>query len=174
MICPWMYLVATYTQCTSKCIVTPLLCRYPPPHHCHICVISSLPLRLPPPSVRYTALLTYFPKLSPECSNHCCVTHTPDRSSAARHSSSIGRVAIYCAAVLWNHRTHVSTSSNSTAVITSSSSGQTHLFFVSYISCISTIWWSTMWWITPRFFPILGYMTQFSSPNSRVTWTTAL
>ena len=85
-----------------------------------ISVLSSLS---PSPSaypVLSATLISSLPEFILTCFHHRHVTHAPDCCSAARHSFSIGRVAISWATVLWRRRTYVSTSSNPTYIIAAS------------------------------------------------------
>ena len=81
----------------------------------------------------------------PLFSHHLLVTLSPVSRSTARHSSSIGQVAIYWVVVFWRLRIYFSISSNSTAVIAASRGRYSHRPAVSRFGCITVRRRATLW-----------------------------
>ena len=143
----------------------------------------SVPISASPPrssisaydssSVNLAAALTPY-RLIPSWHHHSHLTHVTIRRYVARHRSSIRRVAILWAMVLWWHRTCVSTSSRSAAAKAAYKGGYSHQPIFSLHGFIPSRNQDTLWWNPPSVCLILGVVIQVYDPNNRFSWTTVL
>ena len=128
----------------------------------------SAPASIPASVSLSTTLNPSRSRSRPPCSHHLRVTRALGRHSAAIHSSSIRRFAIYWAVLFRRRRTYVSTSSNPTTAITDSKGGYSHRPIMPRFVLIPTKRWDTLWCNPLRFYLIPGVITQVSNPNNRV------